>query len=641
MTILARRRARHTLAVIAATLSLIGGTTALAGSEPIGILDYSESGDAFTVRPRDDGRAFDLFARPGVSASEFEFAIRNAGNAGPITVIVHGAPRGVAPEYTEGEFRWRSVAEVSQVDGALRLRQTFESDHAVIRLAPPPPAPEGVEYYDLERLEDHLTSIDADPRVTVEVIGWSYQNRPDIDRPIYKVTISDATVPDDDKTPVLILSRQHGNEFASNHILEGAIDFILGDYQPGLRPDDLLERFRFTIYPMINPDGVEAGQWGERHNRNGIDLNREWNDSGSGPDEEWETRHVHADIEVLQAQSMFAQAVDLHGCWDCSFSGYRFCLDCRPSFVPLNYYSNQQTFFELQEDLNPWRRERDFRENGATIGMARYCLFEQFNIDIHTPETSDGVRTRSSLLDEGPLYVLSFYEYLLNVNLMNGVGERVEQFTLDNDRLFVTVNDLDENDQPGAIDRVTVTLRSETTGDIETLELEESSANSGFFQTGEGIALSSTPFDASRVEDGLLQAAPGDRIRVDYVDDDFAQSASWDFATAVGSGLVLEPVEPGRAGEINTLRAHGADPGERVAFAYSTSLDEASSIGACPELWTALASPTLVGVVPADGSGSATVSGFAPAAAAGVRIFSQAIALGSCAASNVNSTVFN
>ena len=37
---------------------------------------------------------------------------------------------------------------------------------------------------------------------------------------------------------------------------------------------NFLEQYEILIFPLLNPDGVENGNW--RHNANGMDLNRDW-----------------------------------------------------------------------------------------------------------------------------------------------------------------------------------------------------------------------------------------------------------------------------------------------------------------------------------------------------------------------------
>ena len=37
---------------------------------------------------------------------------------------------------------------------------------------------------------------------------------------------------------------------------------------------DFRKEFEIIIVPMLNPDGVDEGNW--RHNAGGVDLNRDW-----------------------------------------------------------------------------------------------------------------------------------------------------------------------------------------------------------------------------------------------------------------------------------------------------------------------------------------------------------------------------
>ncbi|MCZ6835455.1 MAG: M14 family zinc carboxypeptidase, partial [Planctomycetota bacterium] len=412
----------------------------------IRILDYSESGHAFQIRSGRSGE-FEVHVLPGHDPHDLDIAVR--GKVGhELQLNVYGAPAEATPVWTSGKFEWHPIHRVDRFPDHVRIRLRIPSPHVVIRLGSIEEAPlaRGARaYYDLARLETFLATLGGDPRVTVEVLGWSYLNRPGIDRPIYKVTVSDSAYPDIDKLAILVTSRVHGNEAANSFITEGMIEFARGAMPnpPATRPDDLLERMMFIFYVMVNPDGVEAVS---RYNTNGIDLNRDWDETGSGPTEEWEVRHVHGDIENFLVTYDFALAADMHG-WSQGYEGgFRFAPATLPGNVPANYFENQQTYFEVQAEVNPWRPVANFFQNGATVGMARYCLFTQYGIDVHTSETNENsLRSEQSLIEEGSNYVMSFHAYLFNAAFTDDVGADVADFASCSDPVYVTVLDADEN----------------------------------------------------------------------------------------------------------------------------------------------------------------------------------------------------
>ena len=68
------------------------------------------------------------------------------------------------------------------------------------------------------------------------------------------------------------MARQHPGETPGSIMMEGALDFLLGN---SLEAELLRYFFTFYVIPILNPDGVVHGNY--RCNLNGIDLNRVWN----------------------------------------------------------------------------------------------------------------------------------------------------------------------------------------------------------------------------------------------------------------------------------------------------------------------------------------------------------------------------
>lgn len=70
---------------------------------------------------------------------------------------------------------------------------------------------------------------------------------------------------------ILVSSRVHPGESNASFIIEGFLDFIVSNDKEAKA---LRDTFVFKIVPMLNPDGVIAGNY--RTNLNGLDLNRQW-----------------------------------------------------------------------------------------------------------------------------------------------------------------------------------------------------------------------------------------------------------------------------------------------------------------------------------------------------------------------------
>jgi hypothetical protein len=102
------------------------------------------------------------------------------------------------------------------------------------------------------------------PDLERQVIGRTVEGR---DLLLY--TITNRRVPESNKKVIWLMFRQHAWEAGSSWVETGAVRHLLSPEGAGLR-----DRFVFKIIPIADPDGVAAGRI--RYNRNGYDLNRNW-----------------------------------------------------------------------------------------------------------------------------------------------------------------------------------------------------------------------------------------------------------------------------------------------------------------------------------------------------------------------------
>lgn len=84
-------------------------------------------------------------------------------------------------------------------------------------------------------------------------------------------TITDPKTPDKEKKTVWLMFRQHAWESGSSWVAEGLVRHLVA---AGPVSDRLRQKFVWKIFPVADPDGVARG--GVRFNRNGYDLNRNW-----------------------------------------------------------------------------------------------------------------------------------------------------------------------------------------------------------------------------------------------------------------------------------------------------------------------------------------------------------------------------
>jgi murein tripeptide amidase MpaA len=71
------------------------------------------------------------------------------------------------------------------------------------------------------------------------------------------------------KKGIVFTARVHAGETSSSYIIQGVMDFLLGDSEEAKK---LRSEYIFKIVPMLNPDGVIVGN--HRGALSGIDLNR-------------------------------------------------------------------------------------------------------------------------------------------------------------------------------------------------------------------------------------------------------------------------------------------------------------------------------------------------------------------------------
>ena len=95
-----------------------------------------------------------------------------------------------------------------------------------------------------------------------EVIGSSVAGKP--------IVVLNSTKSNGKKL-IVILSRQHPPEVSGYMAMTEFVETLLGK---GKLSRAFRKEYELVIFPMVNPDGVDEGNW--RHNFGGVDLNRDW-----------------------------------------------------------------------------------------------------------------------------------------------------------------------------------------------------------------------------------------------------------------------------------------------------------------------------------------------------------------------------
>jgi hypothetical protein len=246
----------------------------------------------------------------------------------------------------------------------------FEEDRIVIAYSFP---------YPYQRVVDHVNRINESPWVSPTrsgdlnlVIGQSAGGTDCVGRGVpphdlFGFVITDPTV-DLPKVKISITGGVHANEVLANHVLEGLIDFLVGE-DP--RADQLRQSAEFFIYPMVNPDGRFAG-----YNRGGVehvsrDTNRFWDEDLYGDMKEIRTV---AEALVRDTEGSVTWHIDFHS-WS----------NTSAHFVILNREVLQTGFWEALKELEPAMLHR-ISEGSARTGrwFGHHRLGAEFSL---TPET--------------------------------------------------------------------------------------------------------------------------------------------------------------------------------------------------------------------------------------------------------------
>ena len=163
------------------------------------------------------------------------------------------------PFYSSDQVTWHPVedAEFDAAEPRLRFRIASKADRLWIAHVPP---------YTNDTLAGLLRDIAKSPFVRQTPVGKSVEGRE-----IPLLTITDTAVPENAKKVIWLMFRQHAWEAGSSWTGDGLIRFVTSANPVAAR---IRRETIVKILPWCDPDGVAHG--GVRFNRNGYDLNRNW-----------------------------------------------------------------------------------------------------------------------------------------------------------------------------------------------------------------------------------------------------------------------------------------------------------------------------------------------------------------------------
>ena len=174
------------------------------------------------------------------------------------------------------------------------------------------------------------------------------------------------------KHKMLIIGRQHPPEIPGGTLsLFAFIEEILKDTPTSKK---FRQHVEVLVFPNMNPDGVDLGHW--RHNANGVDLNRDWQDF-----KEKETQLVR---NLLQSNTkgQWIYGIDFHT----SFSG--------PYLLVMDSLSKRTTPLTdnwISEIKEQRKEELDIRPRSQDLPYCYNWMITQLDMEAVTYEEGDEI----------------------------------------------------------------------------------------------------------------------------------------------------------------------------------------------------------------------------------------------------------
>lgn len=259
--------------------------------------------------------------------------------------------------------------EVVELDAKAWSRHSFDPKSLELRSEAEPLSEGAVEdYHDYDAMTAELQRLaEAHPDVArLESIGKSAQNRE-----LWMLKLSDAVDAEEDEPNLLYVANMHGDEVVGRELMIYLARQLADGYGADQRVTKLLESAQVWIMPSMNPDGFELGQ---RYNARGVDLNRDFPDFSSDPNDSPAGRAPETvAIMNFHQRRQYAMALNYHGGevvfnlpWDTKANGnpqQRFGDD------PL-----MQRMGHAYADLNPTMKANDGGsfDRGVTYGYEWY-----------------------------------------------------------------------------------------------------------------------------------------------------------------------------------------------------------------------------------------------------------------------------
>ncbi len=193
-------------------------------------------------------------------------------------------------------------------------------------------------------------------------------------RDLLYVRLSSQKKPASVKPRVLLVGNMHGDETVGREFLLYTAQSLVKRYQNEARVRDLLDHMDIFILPSMNPDGFERGR---RFNKKGIDLNRDFPDFTSDPDESATGRASETQALMrLHNEFNFVLSLNFHGGEVC----FNLPWDTQPNTKHTERFSDDQLLQALARnyaDLNPTMQSN----SGGSFSRGVTYGYEWYEVD--------------------------------------------------------------------------------------------------------------------------------------------------------------------------------------------------------------------------------------------------------------------
>ncbi|WP_114751300.1 M14 family metallopeptidase [Pleomorphovibrio marinus] len=203
----------------------------------------------------------------------------------------------------------------------------------------------------------------------------------------------------EEKQMLMVMALQHPPEIPGYLAMKAFISTICEDSSLAA---EFRKKYVTYLLPMANPDGVVHGHW--RHNRGGVDINRDWKAF-----EQPETRAIRDFMEkaVQESEGKFIFALDFHSTWEDIYYTINEELEGNfPGLVPQMIRESAT----LLKDYTPNIRASPGMESGVTSNS--YFFFSQ-GAEALTYEVGDNT-PREFVKEKGRATALKLMEILVN-----------------------------------------------------------------------------------------------------------------------------------------------------------------------------------------------------------------------------------